>query len=104
MKQENRMMITLDPDTMATLKRLSEHTGLPMTAYAKLLIRSGMPAIEPLVLEIQKTGLSTKKVIEKVQEQLEILAAETDDALAIEEQFYWKNKEEQLELMESKNR
>ena len=103
MANENRIMLNLNDESMATLKGLSKHTGLPITTYAKLLIQSGLPAIEPVVLALQKTGVSTKEVLEKVQEQLEILTAENDDALAIEEQFYWKNKEEQLELMESKN-
>ena len=70
MANDTRMMINLDPDTMATLKLLSGHTGLPMTTYAKLLIRSGMPAIEPLVEALNQTNQSTARKLELVTDQL----------------------------------
>ena len=70
MKQDNRMMINLDPDTMATLKFLSGETGLPMTSYAKLLIRSGMPAIEPLVEALNTTNQTTARKLQIVTDQL----------------------------------
>tara|TARA_B110001452_G_scaffold219711_1_gene191789 strand:+ start:238 stop:552 length:315 start_codon:yes stop_codon:yes gene_type:complete len=103
MANENRIMLNLNEESMATLKGLSEHTGLPITTYAKLLIQSGLPAIEPLVLALKQTDASTKDILKQVQEQLEILTSEKEDGSSVEEQLYWKNKEEQLELMESTN-
>ena len=70
MANDTRMMINLDPDTMATLKLLSGHTGLPMTTYAKLLIRSGMPAIEPLVEALHATNQSTARKLSIITDQL----------------------------------
>lgn len=70
MANENRIMINLDDESMATLKLLSGHTGLPMTTYAKLLIRSGMPAIEPLVEALNQTNRSTKQKLRIITDQL----------------------------------
>ena len=88
MKQENRMMITLDPDTMATLRRLSEHTGLPMTSYAKLLIRSGMPAIEPLVEALNETNQSTARKLSLVTETLNEMREEGIEGEQIEKDLH----------------
>ena len=70
MSNENRIMINLDDESMATLKLLSGHSGLPITTYAKLLIRSGMPAIEPLVDALNQTNISTKRKLRRVLDQL----------------------------------
>ena len=70
MANDNRIMINLDDESMATLKLLSGHTGLPMTTYAKLLIRAGMPAIEPLVEALNQTNRSTKQKLRIITDQL----------------------------------
>jgi hypothetical protein len=88
MKQDNRMMINLDPDTMATLRRLSEHTGLPMTSYAKLLIRSGMPAIEPLVEALNETNQSTARKLSLVTETLNEMREEGIEGEQIEKDLH----------------
>ena len=97
MKQENRMMINLDPDTMATLKRLSEHTGLPMTTYAKLLIRSGMPAIEPLIGALNETNQSTRRKLSLVTETLNEMREEGIEGEEIEKDLH---EEFQCEMLE----
>ena len=97
MKQDNRMMINLDPDTMASLKLLSEHTGLPMTSYAKLLIRSGMPAIEPLVEALNETNQSTARKLSLVTETLNEMREEGIEGEQIEKDLHEEN---QLELMD----
>ena len=97
MKQDNRMMINLDPDTMASLKLLSEHTGLPMTSYAKLLIRSGMPAIEPLVEALNQTNHTTARKLDVVRQQLNQMQTEGQEGEEIEKDLHVEN---QLELME----
>ena len=97
MKQDNRMMINLDPDTMASLKLLSEHTGLPMTSYAKLLIRSGMPAIEPLVEALNQTNQSTARKLDVVRTQLNEMQTAGQEGEEIEKDLYVEN---QLELMD----
>ena len=97
MANENRMMINLDPDTMATLKRLSAHTGLPMTAYARLLIRSGMPAIEPLVEALNQTNHTTARKLDVVRQQLNQMQTEGQEGEEIEKDLYVEN---QLELMD----
>ena len=88
MANENRMMINLDPDTMATLKRLSAHTGLPMTAYARLLIRSGMPAIEPLVEALNETNQSTARKLSLVTETLNEMREEGIEGEQIEKDLH----------------
>tara|TARA_B110001450_G_C17442978_1_gene408706 strand:+ start:263 stop:571 length:309 start_codon:yes stop_codon:yes gene_type:complete len=88
MKQDNRMMINLDPDTMASLKLLSEHTGLPMTSYAKLLIRSGMPAIEPLVEALNETNQSTARKLSLVTETLNEMREEGIEGEQIEKDLH----------------
>ena len=100
MKQDNRMMINLDPDTMASLKLLSEHTGLPMTAYARLLIRSGMPAIEPLVEALNQTNHTTARKLDVVRAQLNQMQTEGQEGEQIEKNLHEEN---QLELMEESN-
>ena len=97
MKQDNRMMINLDPDTMASLKLLSEHTGLPMTSYAKLLIRSGMPAIEPLVEALNQTNQSTARKLDVVRTQLNEMQTAGQEGEEIEKDLHEEN---QLELMD----
>ena len=97
MKQDNRMMINLDPDTMASLKLLSEHTGLPMTSYAKLLIRSGMPAIEPLVEALNQTNQSTARKLDVVRTQLNEMQTAGQEGEVIEKDLHEEN---QLELMD----
>ena len=97
MANENRMMINLDPETMATLKRLSEHTGLPMTTYAKLLIRSGMPAIEPLIGALNETNQSTLRKLSLVTETLNEMREEGIEGEQIEKDLH---EEHQIDLYE----
>ena len=100
MPNDNRMMINLDPDTMATLKLLSGHTGLPMTTYAKLLIRSGMPAIEPLVEALNTTNQTTARKLQIVTDQLNDMQEAGQEGEEIERDL---NDEYQYELSEEYN-
>jgi predicted DNA-binding protein len=100
MPNDNRMMINLDPDTMATLKLLSGHTGLPMTTYAKLLIRSGMPAIEPLVEALNTTNQTTARKLQIVTDQLNDMQESGQEGEEIERDL---NDEYQYELSEEYN-
>lgn len=100
MPNDNRMMINLDPDTMATLKLLSGHTGLPMTTYAKLLIRSGMPAIEPLVEALNTTNQTTARKLQIVTDQLNDMQEAGQEGEEIEMDL---NDEYQYELSEEYN-
>ena len=97
MPNDNRMMINLDPDTMATLKLLAGHTGLPMTTYAKLLIRSGMPAIEPLVDALNLTNISTRRKLRRVLDELHDMQEAVQDGEEIAQDL---NDEFQYELAE----
>ena len=100
MPNDNRMMINLDPDTMATLKLLSGHTGLPMTTYAKLLIRSGMPAIEPLVEALNTTNQTTARKLQIVTDQLNDMQEAGQEGEELERDL---NDEYQYELSEEYN-
>jgi hypothetical protein len=91
------MMINLDPDTMASLKLLSEHTGLPMTTYAKLLIRSGMPAIEPLIEALNDTNQSTARKLSLVTETLNEMREEGIEGEQIEKHLHEEHQEDLLE-------
>jgi len=97
MANENRLMINLDDESMATLKLLSGHTGLPMTTYAKLLIRSGMPAIEPLVEALNQTNRSTKQKLRIITDQLNGMQEEGQEGEVIAQDL---NDEYQYELAE----
>ena len=100
MANENRIMINLDDESMATLKLLSGHTGLPMTTYAKLLIRSGMPAIEPLVEALNQTNRSTKQKLRIITDQLNGMQEEGQEGEVIAQDL---NDEYQYELAEEYN-
>ena len=100
MANENRIMINLDDESMATLKLLSGHTGLPMTTYAKLLIRSGMPAIEPLVEALNQTNRSTKQKLRIITDQLNGMQEAGQEGEEIAQDL---NDEYQYELAEEYN-
>ena len=97
MSNENRIMINLDDESMATLKFLSGHSGLPITTYAKLLIRSGMPAIEPLVEALNQTNRSTKQKLRIITDQLNGMQEEGQEGEVIAQDL---NDEYQYELAE----
>ena len=101
MANENRIMINLDDQSMDTLKLLSGHTGLPMTTYAKLLIRSGMPAIEPLVEALNQTNQSTARKLKLVTEQLNEMQYAGQEGEEIEKDLH---EEHQLELVEENSK
>jgi len=97
MANENRIMINLDDESMATLKLLSGHSGLPITTYAKLLIRSGMPAIEPLVDALNLTNISTRRKLRRVLDELHDMQEAVEDGEHIAQDL---NDEYQYELAE----
>ena len=97
MANENRIMINLDDESMATLKLLATHSGLPITTYAKLLIRSGMPAIEPLVEALNQTNISTRRKLRRVLDQLHDIKEAGEDGEDIARNL---NDEFQYELAE----
>lgn len=97
MSNENRIMINLDDESMATLKLLSGHSGLPITTYAKLLIRSGMPAIEPLVDALNLTNISTRRKLRRVLDELHDMQEAVEDGEQIAQDL---NDEYQYELAE----
>ena len=97
MANENRLMINLDDESWATLNLLSKHSGLPMTTYAKLLIRSGMPAIEPLVDALNLTNISTRRKLRRVLDELHDMQEAVQDGEQVAQDL---NDEYQYELAE----
>ena len=71
MASKTRLVINLEPETMYKLKAASEYSGLPMTTYARILIHSGLPAIDSLVEVLEKTNAGTMAKIKLVAEALD---------------------------------
>ena len=56
MNHENRVMINLDDESYLTIKKLAKATGLPIGSYAKMLIKVGMPVINSIIENVDKTN------------------------------------------------
>ena len=56
MKHENRVMINLDDMSYSTIKKLAKATGIPIGSYAKMLIKAGMPVIDSIIENIDKSN------------------------------------------------
>ena len=67
---DTRLMINLNPEIMTRLKDASQRSGLPMTTYARLLISSGLPAIDAMVDALETTNLTTHRKLKLVAEIL----------------------------------
>ena len=67
---DTRLMINLNPEIMTRLKDASQRSGLPMTTYARLLISSGLPAIDAMVEALETTNLTTHRKLKLVAEIL----------------------------------
>ena len=97
MTYDTRLMINLNPDTMGRLKDASQRSGLPMTTYARLLITSGLPAIDAMVEALETTNASTHRKLKLVAETLDNMREKGIDGEQVEKNLY---DEHQLELME----
>ena len=97
MTYDTRLMINLNPDIMARLKDASQRSGLPMTTYARLLISSGLPAIDAMVDALETTNITTHRKLKLVAEILHNMREQGQDGEKI---VKVKNDEYQFELAE----
>jgi len=97
---DTRLMINLNPDIMARLKDASQRSGLPMTTYARLLISSGLPAIDAMVEALETTNVSTHRKLKLVAEILYNMREQGQDGVKIAQNL---NDEHQYELGEEFN-
>jgi hypothetical protein len=49
-------MINLDDESYLTIKKLAKATGLPIGSYAKMLVKVGMPVINSIIENVDKTN------------------------------------------------